>query len=230
MTKLTILYQDSNFIAVHKPGGLFVHKSLLGDDKDNALKRLRNQLGHWVYAAHRLDRATSGVLLFAASPEAAGKMSELFRERRVEKTYHAVVRGYMEGEGLIQKPIKDEPHLEGQEAVTRFKMLATMELPIPAGRYDSARYSLVELKPETGRRHQLRKHCRHVFHPIVGDTVYGDGVHNRLWREHLGLRKLMLMARSLAFEHPYTGESISIHAPLEDQVSDLFKQFGWPLD
>jgi len=227
--KLTILYQDPHFIAVHKPSGLFVHKSILGAERDHAMGRLRNQMGHWVYPVHRLDRATSGVLLFAANSEAAGEMSALFRERKVEKTYWAVVRGYMASSGVVEKPVKEDGNQKPQEALTRYQKLGEIELNIPAGKHPTTRYSLVELKPETGRRHQLRKHCKSLFHPIVGDTVYGDGLHNRLWRDQFHIQRLLLMARSLAFTHPYTGQPIVIHGSLEENLVELFLEFNWPV-
>ena len=105
--------------------------------------------------------------------------------------------------------------------------LATVELPIPVGRYPQARYSLVELVPHTGRLHQLRKHLAHLRHPIVGDVRHGEGRHNRLFREHLGIRRLLLHAWWLALPHPHHDRPLRIRAPLDDELRGLLQRLGW---
>jgi tRNA pseudouridine65 synthase len=225
---LEVLYRDERFIAIDKPAGMLVHRTWISNGSEFALQRLRDQIGRRVYPLHRLDRPTSGVLLFALDPEAAAEMGAAFEGRRLEKRYLAVTRGFVEAEGVIDYALREEPDKPAQEAVTRYRPLARVELPIPVGRYATARYSLVEAIPETGRMHQLRKHFAHIFHPIIGDTTHGEGRHNRLFRERFGLNRLLLLAHQLSFRHPYSGADISIRAPLPPPLRGLFEEFGWP--
>lgn len=225
---LTILYRDEDYIAVDKPAGLQVHRSWISEEREAfLLQRLRDQIGRRVYTIHRLDRPTSGVILFALSSEAARGMCEVFEKRKVEKGYLAIVRGYTDDEGHIDYPLREEPHKPAQQAVTDYRTLARVELPIPVGRYNSARYSLVEVMPRTGRSRQIRKHFHHIFHPLIGDTSHGEGRHNRLFREHFQVERLLLHAHRLAFRHPLNGEAITIQAPLPEAFVKLFGEFGW---
>lgn len=210
---LEVLFQDEHFVAVFKPSGLLVHRTRMDKYETNfALQKVRNQVGKRVYPLHRLDKPTSGVLLFGLSQEAARAMTAQFTERKVKKTYLALVRGWTESEGFIDYPIKKD--LEGplQEAQTRYKTLLKAEIQVPVGRYESARYSLVEVKPQTGRMHQIRRHFAHLRHPIVGDKKHGDLHHNRHFKEKWELPGLFLTALQLDFEHPFTGKEISISA------------------
>ncbi|MBY4677196.1 pseudouridine synthase [Marinobacterium arenosum] len=239
MCELDILFEDDHLIAINKPSGLLVHPSWIAPRRTpNAVSLLKAYMGGaTVYTIHRLDRATSGVLLFGKTKEAAQAMNQAFAERRVEKTYLCVVRGYAPEQDLIDYPLKekfdkmDDPRTQrdkpAQEAVTAYRRLATVELPIPVGKYPAARYSLVECKPKTGRKHQLRRHMKHIFHPIAGDTKYGDGRHNTLFREHLDSHRLLLMATELQFEHPVSGETLRLEAPVSSEVDQLFRRFGW---
>lgn len=224
---LDILYHDPHYIAVHKPPGIHVHPSELARQEDSCMRILRDQLGQWVYPVHRLDRATSGVLLFALDSEAAGKMIGLFLERQVRKRYLAVVRGYTDAEGLIDHPLREAEGQPAQEAQTAYRRLGTVELPYPMGKFPTVRYSLVEAFPHTGRRNQIRRHFVHISHPIVGDVRFGDGRHNRLFREKFGLHRLLLLATDLEFIHPYSGEEVSIHAPVPGEVKGVLGWLGW---
>lgn len=226
---LEVLYRDERFIAIDKPAGMLVHRTWISDGSEFALQRLRDQIGRRVYPLHRLDRPTSGVLLFALDREAAAELGAAFEARQLEKRYLAVTRGFVEEEGVIDYALREEPDKPAQAAVTRYRPLARVELPIAVGRYPTARYSLVEAMPETGRMHQLRKHFAHIFHPIIGDTTHGEGRHNRLFRERFGLHRLLLLAHRLDFTHPYSGERISIRAPLPPELGPMFEQFGWAL-
>jgi tRNA pseudouridine65 synthase len=225
---LTILYRDEHYIAVDKPSGLQVHRSWISEENEQfLLQRLRDQIGQRVYTIHRLDRPTSGVILFALSSEAARMMCGVFERREVEKSYLAVVRGYTEAQGHIDYPLQEEPHKPAQEAITDYRTLATVELPIPIGRYQTARYSLVAIQPLTGRSRQIRKHFHHIFHPLIGDTSHGEGRHNRLFREYFDVQRLLLHAWQLRFRHPLSGEAITITAPLPEAFARLFGEFGW---
>jgi tRNA pseudouridine65 synthase len=224
---LDILFSDPDFVAVDKPSGLLVHRSALANDRVTCLTILRDQLDRWVYPLHRLDRGTSGVLLFALSPESAGRMGEIFAGRSMRKKYLTVVRGYLEGEGTIDYPLAEEPGDEAVEAITRYRSLDRVELPIPVGRYSTARYSLVEVEPLTGRKHQIRRHMAHVRHPVVGDIVHGEGRHNRLFREEFGIGRLLLHARRVEFSHPADGELVTINAPVPEELERLFERLGF---
>ncbi|WP_457596076.1 tRNA pseudouridine(65) synthase TruC [Hydrogenimonas sp.] len=224
---LDILYQDDWLVAINKPGGLLVHRSMIDKSETRfAMQMVRDMLGRRVYPIHRLDKPTSGVLLFVLDADTARRIGTLFHDKAVEKRYIAVVRGYIDEEGVIDYPLKeafdkttdakarrDKPP---QAAVTRFTRLATVELPIPVSRYPAARYSLVRLQPQTGRRHQLRRHMKHIFHPIVGDTKYGRTEHNNLFRRHFGIHRLLLHAESLELPHPVTGERLRIVAGYDE--------------
>jgi len=225
--RFTLLYRDSWYVAVDKPSGWLVHRTAMAGDRRFVLQELRNQLGRRVYPIHRLDRATSGVLVFALASEPARALGELFEVGRVAKGYIAVVRGHPDAEGVIDHPLREGQRKERKPARTRYRCLATTELAIPVGRYATARYALVEAHPETGRTHQLRKHFDHIAHPIVGDTTYGDGRHNRLFRSHLHSHRLLLMARWLAFRHPYTGETITLKAPIAADFAHPLHRLGW---
>lgn len=227
MTDFEILYIDTHYIAIHKPPGIHVHPTYLSKGEESCMKRLRDQIGQWVYPVHRLDRAASGVLLFGLTSEAAGKMIEQFGERKVEKRYLTVVRGYLPGKEVIDYPLREEPHKEPAEAITEYRRLATAELPYPLGKFSSVRYSLAEVFPHTGRKNQIRKHFAHISHPIIGDVRYGDGKHNRLFREKFAIHRLLLMAVSLSFQHPYTEEALTLRAGLPADVEELFGRLNW---
>ncbi|WP_048920692.1 pseudouridine synthase [Rufibacter radiotolerans] len=231
MPVLEIIYEDAQYVAINKPNGLLVHRTRIAEEKKEfALQLLRDQLGVRVHAVHRLDRGTSGVLLFAKSPEATAPFVKAFAERQPDKTYFAIVRGYAPEAGTIDSPIrpdKDHQHKEAQEAVTHFSRVATVELPIPVGRYQTARYSLVKIKPETGRMHQIRKHFAHLRHYIVGDKKHGDWRHNLMFLEQLDSPFMLLHAASLRFEHPFTGQTLELKAPLPANTLRLCQKFGW---
>lgn len=230
---MDILYRDDYLVAVNKPAGLLVHRTSLDRHAaTSALQLLRNQLGRHVYPVHRLDRPTSGVLLFGLSPGAARSLAAEFAERRVSKTYVAVVRGWTAPEGTIDHPMEEEKEA-GQaapvyrESVTRFRRLAVTEVPFPVGRYATSRYSLVRMSPLTGRRHQLRRHCKHILHPIIGDTHYGEGRHNRLFRSEFNCSRLLLAAVELSLQHPATAEPVTVRAPLDDEFECVVRRLGW---
>jgi tRNA pseudouridine65 synthase len=241
LAMLPILFQDSHLVAVNKPAGLLVHRSPIDRHETRfALQMVRDQLGQRVYPVHRLDKPTSGVLLFALSPQMAHGLMTALAGGQVRKTYLAVVRGVIAEAGVIDHPLVEEPDRlenlpavdgrQAQAAVTIFRRLARVELPLAVGRYPTSRYSLVELQPQTGRRHQLRRHLKHLCHPLIGDTNYGEGRHNRLFREEFGCQRLLLHAAELSFSHPLTGATVTITAPLDQEFSRLLSRLGWAKD
>lgn len=224
---LRVLYLDDHFIAVDKPSGLFVHKNAIEPKAPHALSFVRDMTGGIVWPVHRLDRPTSGVLVFGRSRESTRRLSQEFREKRVTKTYHAVVRGHTPEHGTIDYPLARDKGITPKSAVSSYKRLATVELPYAVGPYNTARYSFVEVKPETGRHHQIRRHFAHVFHPLVGDRVYGDGKHNRFIRDHFMVGRLLLSATSLSFTHPFTGETLCIECSIQaDMAGAVRSMFG----
>lgn len=227
---LAILYHDRHYVAIDKPAGLLVHRSPISRDREFALQRLRDQIGRRVYPVHRLDRATSGVLLFGLYAEAAQRATALFEQRSVEKRYLAVARGWTDADGSIDHPVADQDgNAIAQPALTHYRRLATVELPFAVDRYPTSRYSLLEVLPQTGRRQQIRKHFKHVSHHLVGDTTHGNGRHNRLFREQFGIHRLLLAAVSLAFIHPYTGGAVTVAAEPGETWRRIATLFGYRL-
>ena len=238
----TLLYQDHALVVIDKPSGWLVHKSEIDRHETRiVVQALRNQLNAYVYPAHRLDKGTSGCLVVALSSAGASSLGKQFEEHSVDKTYLAVARGYMPDEGLIDHPLSklvDERSFNpdasvqtqqtAQQAQTQFKTLATVELPIAVEGFSTSRYSLVQLKPFTGRQHQLRRHLKHVSHPIIGDSTYGRGRHNRMFADRYGESRLLLACTQMGFLHPESGLWIQVRAPLNGVfakvISDLFGQ------
>ena len=227
--ELTILHEDERLIAVDKPSGLLVHRTEIARDSVTCMSLLRDRLRRRVYPVHRLDRGASGVLLWALDPETARLLSGAFATREVGKSYLAVVRGYAPEIERIDYPLAENGG-EPVDAFTLVKGVARVELPIPVGRYPAARYSLVAAWPRTGRWHQIRRHLAHLRHPIVGDTVHGEGRHNRLFREHLGSGRLLLHAFRLELTHPVSGDPLSISAPPSGEFASVRARLGWEVD
>jgi tRNA pseudouridine65 synthase len=214
MPPLPTLFQDGVLLAVDKPAGLAVHRGA-ARDRTVALQIVRDRVGRHVHAVHRLDRATSGVLLFALDPATARRLQEQFETGTVAKRYLALVRGIPPDSGVIDHPIPRDEDGPRVPALTEFRRLATFE-----------RYALVEARPRTGRRHQIRRHFKHLSHPLIGDVRYGKGEHNRLFRDRFGLHRLALHALELAFEHPETGESVRIVAPVPEDLAGPWRAMG----
>ncbi len=210
-------------MAVDKPPGLLVHRTGLdAGETQFALQLLRDQLGRPVWPAHRLDKGTSGVLLFALDADTARALGQVFEAPdRAHKTYRAVVRGWPAAEGLVDHPLRrleDDARVgrtEVQDAQTRYRTLARHELPLPYGGFPATRCALVELQPLTGRRHQLRRHMKHIAHPIIGDATHGKGPLNRAMAELLGVQRLWLHALRLELTHPLSGTALRIEAPCD---------------
>lgn len=218
MPEIELLYVDDDVVVANKPSGLLVHRGWDRDD-DVALFRVRDAIGARVHPLHRLDRGTSGALVFARDPEATRALALAFEEGRVEKTYLALVRGVAPEEGTIDHPV---PRAEGKQrvpAVTRFRRVAASTVD---------RCSLVCAHPETGRLHQIRRHLRHITHPLVGDVNYGDGRVNRHYREAYALHRLALHALAIRFPHPRTGAPVCVRAPVPPDLAEPLARLGLP--
>jgi tRNA pseudouridine65 synthase len=226
LTPLEVLHLDDRVVVVAKPSGLMVHRTNISRDKVFLSEILREQLGQRVWTVHRLDRATSGVLLCALDAETAGELGKQFMAGSVEKRYLAIVRGWIDDEGTIDRPLKHEQRGD-QASITHYRCLARTELDEPVAPHPTARYSLVDLAPETGRRHQLRRHLNGVAHPIIGDVNHGDRRHNRLFRMKFGSHRLLLHAERLAFDHPESGHRVTFSTAPPDDVQKTITALGW---
>jgi tRNA pseudouridine65 synthase len=235
---LTVLYRDEHIVVIDKPSGLLVHRTVLDRHETRfAVQLLRDQIGRQVSPVHRLDRGTSGVLVFAFERDAMRALSADFAAQRVSKTYLAVVRGWPAEQGMINHALRRQPDdVEWadaragnlpQEAVTHWRRLATVELPLVNDRYPTSRYALLELTPATGRRHQIRRHLKHIAHPVIGDATHGKGAHNRAFAAHTGCARLLLHCAAMSFPHPLNGTAVRVHAPLSGDFARLLVTLGW---
>lgn len=224
---LEIIYQDEYLVAMNKPHGLAVHRSnYIGDADVFAVQELRNQIGQFVYPCHRIDRKTSGVLLFALGSEVNALMHKQFAENKVKKKYLAIVRGYTDDSGLIDYPLINEKG-KIQEAITEYRTLKRAELDIPSGNFKTSRYSLVEAYPQTGRLHQIRKHFAHILHPIIGDRPHGCNKQNKLFKDRFEMTTMMLHAAEIVFNHPVTKKEVTIQAGIYSEFCRMLKLMGW---
>lgn len=211
---LSILYQDDSMVAISKPSGMLVHRGAARDG-EIAMLLLRDQIGAWVYPVHRLDRATSGVLLFGLTKTATAALQASLTAG--QKEYYALVRGTPPESAHIDHPVPNEEggvKVEARTDMTRFAFFNPEGAPFP--NY----YSWVSARPSTGRRHQIRRHLRHLGHPLIGDTTYGRADHNHYFRDAFGLKRLALHASSIVLDHPLSGESMRLFAPLPDDLRE----------
>ncbi|MFZ5661128.1 MAG: pseudouridine synthase [Pseudomonadota bacterium] len=226
-TPLPVLHEESAFAVVCKPAGLMVHDSRLARGEDDFLAdRLRAQFARPIHLVHRLDRATSGCLLVAFDRDTASRLGQAMMGREVEKAYLAVCRGWPEAEFTVDHPLDGGPGKPTRrEAVTRFRRLATAELPFAANGFPVSRYALLRAWPLTGRFRQIRRHLKHASHPLIGDTSHGDGRHNRYFRT-LGIHRMLLHAERLTFPHPHEDRRIAVEAPLDAEFRRALTLFG----
>jgi tRNA pseudouridine65 synthase len=214
---LEIVYQDEYLIAINKPHGLLVHRSKLANDATEfALQMLRDQIGKHVSPVHRLDRKTSGILLFAFEKDVEIAMHKQFQESLVVKKYLAILRGYAPDELDIDYPlVKENGNI--QAALTSFITLQRAEIEVAFGHHPTSRYSLVQAIPKTGRMHQLRRHFAHIFHPIIGDRKHGCNKQNKFFKEQFEMTTMLLHASELSFKHPVTANQVNINASIQQE-------------
>ncbi|RYY02023.1 MAG: tRNA pseudouridine(65) synthase TruC [Gammaproteobacteria bacterium] len=235
--QLDIIYRDEFLVAINKPSGLLVHRSAIDRHETRfAMQMLRNQIGQHVFPVHRLDKPTSGVLVFALNAEIAKLMGDIFSQHQLQKTYVAVVRGIAPEHLLLDYPLIEELDKytdknartpEAKPAVTEFFKLADIALPYAVDKYPESRYSLVKCLPRTGRKHQIRRHLKHISHPIIGDAKHGKGNHNRFFQEAFNAHRLLLAATELTFKHPINEKQIKLIAPLDETMTQLIQRFNW---
>ena len=219
---MEILFIDDHVVVVNKPAGMLVHKTKIAADVKSgfALQTVRDQIGKKVFPVHRLDRPTSGVLLFALNSESANILMKQFDDKTIHKQYCCVVRGFVEKEGTIDDPLEKE-NGNLQESTTNFKLISHFELPIANGKFSTTRYSLVEVTPKTGRMHQIRRHFAKKRNYLIGDTKYGNLKSNRAFQQYCSIEGLKLHAKNLEFTNPESKERILISASLPDKFQTI---------
>lgn len=227
--KIDIIFEDETIVIVNKPNNVLIHKSYYARNIKDAtiLELLLEQTGLILYPIHRLDRKTSGVLVFSKQKEHVAVFQELFNTNQIQKTYIAIVRGFVTEPSLIDSPVKNPDTQVYKQAETYATPLETIQLNIPVHPYETSRYSLVELKPATGRMHQLRIHMNKISHPIVGDYKYGDRFHNRMFENEFNCHNLFLHAFSLTFKHPITKKNLNVTAEVPANWTMIFNKFKW---
>lgn len=225
-------------MAINKPSGLLIHPSIIDrHEKRDAISLLEESLGRRVFIVHRLDKPTSGVVLFALTPDAARKGSEAFANKGTKKTYLAIVRGFTDKSGTINSPLSDvaDRLLDKKKkrndnlkpATTVYRTLAQIEMPVSISRHATSRYSLLEVHPETGRMHQIRRHLKRINHPIIGDSKHGDHKHNHYFRDQWSCPRLLLASTELIFPHDYREKQLTLTATLDDTFTAILRRFDW---
>ncbi|HAF28518.1 MAG TPA: pseudouridylate synthase [Bacteroidales bacterium] len=225
--ELEIIYRDEFLVAINKPHGLAVHRSkYVGEAENYALQLLRDQLQQYVFPCHRIDSKTAGVLLFSLNIEVNRLMQQQFALNQVKKKYLAIVRGYTPDLGVIDYPLTNEKG-KTQDAITEYKALKKVELDLPFGKFKTSRYSLVEINPQTGRMHQIRKHFAQIDHPIIGDRPHGCNKQNKLFKDKFNMTTMMLHAKEIIFYHPINKSKIIIQADLHSEFQKMMQLMNW---
>jgi 23S rRNA pseudouridine1911/1915/1917 synthase len=232
-----ILFEDDAVIAINKPSGLLVLPDRYEHAERNLYDLIKEGLG-MIYVVHRIDRETSGIILFAKTAEAHAALNTAFEQRQVHKSYLAIVVGNPQDDsGMIDMPIGENEHgvrkmridqRKGKEAQTEFKVLERFH-----------GFALVEVKPLTGRTHQIRIHLRALGYPILADPLYGDGKGfflSSIKRKYLTqeeerpmLERTALHAATLNVVHPITGQELALEAPMPKDmiaVTKALKKYG----
>jgi tRNA pseudouridine65 synthase len=217
-----ILYEDESIIVIDKPSKMMVYPTMMAKNCHWFATKELEKLGYSsIYTIHRLDRPTSGILLFSKNKLMAKHLSLLFRNGEIKKKYSCIVRGHTDSRGIIEKTLKKDGDGELQTAITSYQTLQTFTINAEISRYPQSRFSFLEIEPKTGRMHQIRRHFAHLRHPIIGDKRYGDRHYNKYFKENNNLENMMLHAKSLEFIHPESHKNIIIEAPLAKPFNDL---------
>jgi tRNA pseudouridine65 synthase len=222
-----IIFEDEQLLVVDKPGGVVVHRTRGAPPGLPLLQQVRDMVGVHVFPVHRLDRGTSGLVIFGKDADTASLLGKIMMEGKVKKEYLALVRGWVDDEGMIDYPLTaGENDKRMKEAQTRFRCLRRTTLDVPVGRYETARYSLVEVQPITGRWRQIRRHFAHLRHPVIGDVKHGDRHHNHFFRNEWGIMHLCLSAIRLELEHPVTGEELRLATEPGEALKTAMENLG----
>jgi tRNA pseudouridine65 synthase len=237
--EIEIIYQDDQFLAVNKPAGLLVHKTNIDKYETRyLLQQLRDQVGKYLYPVHRLDKPTSGLILFALNPETAAFLQKQIEDNIAKKDYLLICRGFCPEKGIIEHPLKPIDEFKSKRkdpkkqkpaksAKTTFIRLNTIELPVFIDKYPSSRYSFVKTRILTGRKHQIRRHFKHISHPIIGCPKYGKSIHNKYFSEQLDTSRLLLHSYQITLKKPHTLEEIRLTAPVTGSFKKILKKFLW---
>lgn len=230
---LEILFEDEHLVLVNKPAGMLVHRTALVNKEESvfALQTLRDQINQHVHPVHRLDRPTSGILIFTKNPETARLMQAKLVEGEAEKGYLCLVRGFLaDHHGIIERELKKDLFGEMQPAKSEYWTLDQTEIPFASSpRYPTSRYSLVKVFPHTGRMHQIRRHMAQLRHYIIGDTTHGDNKQNNFFRNEFGLNNMLLHSWKLNFAHPIDGKEIRVEASLPQYLSTICEKLNLTL-
>ena len=222
-TPLEIVYEDNWLIAINKPAGLLVHRSSIATNTDiYALQLLRDQVGFHVFPIHRLDRKTSGILLFAKDKSFVQAFQDALSSSESSKKYLAIVRGHFPKEVRVEYDLTNDKG-KTQSAITDFKLIKNAEIDVPFGKFKTSRYALIEAHPKTGRMHQIRKHLNHLRHPIIGDRPHGCNKQNKLFLEKWNLTKMLLHSKELELNHPYLKRKMTLQAPIPQHFDQILR-------
>ncbi len=225
-----LLYEDNYLIAINKPNNILVHHAKMANnvfEEKSLVEILKETYSKKYYPIHRLDRKTSGVVLFAKEKEFIFPFQKIFQENKIKKVYYGIVRGFTPKNLSIDSDVKGRDALVYKTAFTKLERLEKIEVPIAVTPYQTSRYSLVKLTPKTGRLHQLRIHTNKISHPLIGDPKYGDRFHNRMFAKQFDCNKLFLHAKSITFEHPFLDSILKIEAPFSKDWHKIGKLFNW---
>lgn len=230
---LNFTYEDEHILAIDKPAGFFIqppeNSGFYIDPNKICLNHLEDHFKTKIYPIHRLDSPTTGLTLFAKSRQAAVNMSALFKNKQINKKYWAFVRGHTDQAGEINLPLQNPKTGQISKAFTAYRTLAKIELLQTVQKYPTSRYSLIEVAPQTGKWHQIRRHFDQIAHPLIGDIVHGDSHHNRFFRDELGLQGLWLRATELKFEHPISRKPLLLIAPTNLKWEKILQLFLEPI-
>ncbi|MEX1001408.1 MAG: pseudouridine synthase [Crocinitomicaceae bacterium] len=229
---MKVIYEDNDLIAVNKPPNLIVHHSHYARNikEISLVQQLREYTSASIFPVHRLDRKTSGLLIFAKDKVTAKHLQDQFEAQTVEKTYLALVRGFVTTSGKVDTPVKNEESGKYSPALTFYEPIEQLEVNIPVPPYSTARYSLIALFPKTGKMHQLRKHMNKISHPIIGDPKYGNRHHNQMFQERLHHAELFLHACSIRFIHPSTNIIVNFTVPPPEKWKNTLHSLGFSTD
>jgi len=221
-----VLYSDDEIIVIDKPSSMLTHRHSMDRGSPTVVQAMETRFGETIYTVHRLDRMTTGAMILARTRGSAGELSRQFRDREINKTYLAIVRGHLDASGTIETPIARTTDSTVLQARTDYETLAWGRVCEPIGRYEEGWFSLVRLSLLTGRSHQARRHLHRIDHPVVGDNKHGDKTYNRWAIDRTGVKHLYLRAIELTFRHPLTEKTMEIRLGIPDIWTRFLQTVG----